>query len=382
MNFTKKIKESGEDLYDRLWVRKKIRDEYKKISNPKYQEVVNRYQLNKEQKDSIDNFYESYYGKKIPYDWHRYYSWHSGIFNPQYFPDLLLQPCFEHYLNFNRAYAEVFEDKNVIPYIAKAANIIMPKTIISKTCGVFRDKDNQILKGKTINDYIANSGPLFCKPSTVTCGGYGCFSVNFQNGYDVKSGKKAIDIINELGEEFVIQELIKCHPSISCLYPKAVNTFRVITYRWEGKFLHMPVFMRIAQGGAEVDNGAAGGLFVGVKDNGLCTERAVSHSSVFYVHPDTGTAFKNHQIKSFPSVIESALTMHKMIPELGMIYWDFTINEDGLPVLIECNIRNGTVYAIEMTHGMSPFGEKTADILSWIKEMGILSSSTRKLHVF
>lgn len=86
-------------------------------------------------------------------------------------------------------------------------------------------------------------------------------------------------------------------------------------------------------------------------------------------HPDTGIIFKDYKIKSFNMVIESALKMHKMIPQIGIVYWDFTINQDGTPVLIECNIRNGTIYAIQMTHGVCCFGNKMPEVLQWIRKM-------------
>lgn len=264
----------------------------------------------------------------------------------------------------------MFEDKNVIPYIAKVAKIKMPRTVISKTWGIIRNSYDEVISIADAEKYLENAGELFCKPAVVACGGKGCFAVNFQGGQDLKTRRTVKDVLSELGKEFVIQELIKCHPSISDIYSKSVNTFRVITYRWKDSFWHMPVFMRIGQGGAVVDNGAAGGMFIGVKNDGTFTDKAcMPYFTNIESHPDTGFVFKGHKIMHFSKVLASAIKMHQMIPEVGMVYWDFTINEKGEPILIECNIRNGTVYAIQMTHGVSPFLERTPEVLQWIRKM-------------
>ena len=371
------------DCKEFLWTRKYVKGEFKKIKKDSYQNIVKLYPLSKDQKQDIDEFYLSNLGEKIPYDWHRYYAAHSGSFTPQYFPDLLLRPFFEHFMNYEVHYALVFEDKNILPYIAKAANVKVPNRIISKTHGIIRDKDNNVITESEAVYLLADYGDVFCKPTKNTYGGRGCFKSSFEKGVDIKSNSNIRQILDVLGEEYVIQDVLKCHDSIASLYPKAVNTFRVITYRWKSEFICMPVFMRIGQGGSVVDNGAAGGMFVGVKADGTLTDKAVMpYNTCILTHPDTGVAFKGHKIEGFTKVVDSALKMHRMIPEIGLVYWDFTINENTEPVLIECNIIKGTIYAIEMTHGISPFGERTAEVVQWIRKMRNTPVAKRKNYAF
>lgn len=145
----------------------------------------------------------------------------------------------------------------------------------------------------------------------------------------------------------------------------------------------MPVFMRVGQGGAIVDNGDAGGMFVGVKPDGGLTDKAVMpYNTNIPVHPDTKVAFKGHRIEHFPKVIDMAIHLHKYIPHIGIVYWDFTIDQEGDPILIECNIRNGTIYAVQMVHGVPAFGDHTAEILQWIKKMKKLPYSKLKDYAF
>lgn len=351
--------------YDWIWTKKKVQEELNHLKDPKFLQVANTCLLTKEYKEAVDDFYVTNLGEKIPYLWHQYFTAHSGTFDPKYFPNVMLKPYFEHYMNFNRNYGFVFEDKNVIPYIAKCADVKMPRTILSKTWGVLRDGDGNVVNETKAKEILISSGNVFCKSSTGACGGRGCFVKDF------KSSEESTDAtLRSLGPEFVIQEVVKCHESIASIYPKAVNTFRVITYRWRDEFRQLPVFMRVGQGGAVVDNGAAGGMFLGVHADGSLTDKAVMpYNTCILSHPDTGLVFKGHKIEHFQKVCDAAMRMHQMIPQLGLIYWDFTINTMGEPVLIECNVFNGTIYAIQMTLGMPAFGEHTAEVLQWIRKM-------------
>ena len=279
-------------------------------------------------------------------------------------------------MNQSAHYPFVFEDKNVLPYIAKSAGVLMPKTILSKTCGVLQNGDKEVVSVRKALSILSESGKVFCKPSTGSCGGRGCFVCDFGS---LSNEKDQENTLKELGEDFIIQECIQCHDSIKKIYPNAVNTFRIITYRWKDEFCHMPVFMRIGRGGSVVDNGASGGMFIGVRDDGTLTDYAVTHKETCIpAHPDTGVEFKGVKIPFFDKLLSSAIKMHTMIPQVGLVYWDFTLETDTNAVLIECNILNGTVYAIQMTHGVSPFGGKTKEVLSWIKKMRDLPASKRK----
>lgn len=367
-----------EGRYDWIWTKMKVRKEKKQLKDPNFLKVAQSYNISKENKEAIDDFFMANLGEKIPYTWHQYFSAHSGVFNPHYFPDTLFGPYFEHYMNYKRHYGFVFEDKNVIPYIATCAGVKMPRTILSKTSGVMRDGDGTVVNEVQAKDLLRKYENVFCKPSTVACGGRGCFVADFNILEEPFNAA-----IKGLGPEFIIQEVIECHESIKCIYPLSVNTFRVITYRWRDVFRQLPVFMRIGQGGKVVDNIAAGGLFIGVHADGSLTDKAVMpYNTCILTHPDTGFVFKGHVINEFHKVCKAAIRMHQMIPQLGLIYWDFTINTDGYPVLIECNVFNGTTYPMQMTHGVPAFGDNTAEVLQWIRKMKHTSYNKRNNFAF
>jgi D-alanine-D-alanine ligase-like ATP-grasp enzyme len=73
--------------------------------------------------------------------------------------------------------------------------------------------------------------------------------------------------------------------------------------------------------------------------------------------------------------------MHAAIPQLGVVNWDFTIDPAGNPVLIEANCKNGSVWLPQMAHGVAAFGERTAEVLQWLRFMKKLRPHERVHYV-
>ena len=347
------------------------------IKAVKYQLIVNQYPISEKEKKEIDNFFVSNYGKKIPYDCHRYYAAHSGVMIPEYFPDIIYFPYFERFMNAKFKYA-VFEDKNILPFVAREAGILMPTTVLSCVMGLYRDSKNVIITREKAISILKESGKVFCKPSTHSSGGHGCFVFDFG---DTKADINRAFL--RLGDEFVVQELVSCEQSINSLYPLSVNTFRITTYRWKDEFYTMPVAMRLGQNGSIVDNASSGGMFIGVNNDGTLLDYALTVDNCkFTEHPDTHFVFKRHRIKNFDKVIEAAKKMHSLLPQLGVIGWDFTVNEEGTPLLIEANIGNASYRLGQMSHGLPAFGERTAEVLQWIRKMKKMPYSKFNDHLF
>ena len=128
--------------------------------------------------------------------------------------------------------------------------------------------------------------------------------------------------------------------------------------------------MRIGQGGSFLDNAHAGGMFIAIEDDGRLHKKATTEfNESYYEHPNTHFVFENGCIPLLPEVIKSALKMHAAVPQCGVVNWDFTIDETGEPVLLEGNFISGSVWLSQMAHGKGPFGDKTEEVLQWLKLM-------------
>ena len=231
--------------------------------------------------------------------------------------------------------------------------------------------------------YLRDIGEAFVKPSVDTGCGVGCYVVNIRNGYDQLSGLSVEQLLDQFGESFSIQERLRCHESIAKIYAGSVNTFRVITYRWHDNIYFIPVIMRIGRGNSCVDNAHAGGVFIAVDNDGLLHDFSTTEFCEKYEkHPTTGFVYKGHKIDLFPKVMETAQKMHEAVPQLGSCNWDFTIDDRGNPVLIEANTMNGSAWVVQMAHGKGQFGERTAEILQWMRLMKHTAYSKRKQYMF
>lgn len=367
------------NLQERSAIKKARRREIKKFQDPRRVEIFSKIILTDQQMTEIDKVYLENYGEKIPYTWHRHFTAYTGKFDPYYFPELLFIPEFERFMNPDKSYTKVLGDKTVLPLIASSnsVNISIPETYISSTNGLLRDKSNNII---TIDQAISllENKQAFLKPTVGTNSGMGCAIINIVNGKDTFTGEKAEKLLCRAGRNFIVQKCITCHASIRKIYAKSVNTFRIITYLWKGNVEHMPVIMRLGQGEAFLDNAHAGGMFIAVSDDGILHKEAFTefHKS-FTHHPNTGVKFEGFKIEHFPAVIDAAKKMHQAIPQVGCINWDFTIDETGVPVLIEGNMRGGSIWLIEIAHGCGAFGEHTPEILKWIRQCKSVSQLDR-----
>lgn len=107
------------NVFDNYKIHVMRKNEIKKFEDPRRVEIFSKVKLSNEQEKEIDDLYESNYGTKIPYTWHRHFTAFTGNFDKNYFPELLYIPEFEHYQNMKKAYTDVFSDKNITPALAK-----------------------------------------------------------------------------------------------------------------------------------------------------------------------------------------------------------------------------------------------------------------------
>ena len=377
------MKEKVHLILDKRRVILKEANEKNKFKNIRRKKIYNSITLSREQEKKIDNIYINNYGDKIPYIWHKYYTAYTGNFDEYYFPELLYIPRFEYYMNYNKAYCSVFEDKSILPLLASNLGIKTPKAIITCSYGLFRNSKNEWISKEKALSILYNIGNCFAKPTVDSDSGKGCILLNLIEGYDTKSDLKIEKIIDNLGDNFVIQEIIKCHKTISDIYPNSVNTFRIITYRWKNEILFTPSIMRIGRGGNYLDNAHAGGIFIAIDDDGQLHKTAFTEFCDKYdVHPDTNIIFEKCKIDLFPKVLETAKRMHTLMPQVGVVNWDFTIDDNGEPILIEGNLLGGGIWVIQIAHGKGPFENKTIEILNWLKIMKKVKPEDRDKYKF
>lgn len=379
------IKSIATNLIDRIIISRRKARVLHKYMDKKFKENDKSITLTYAQKKKIRKLYHDNYGRNVSYYWHRHYSSFTGKFDEKYIAETLCIPEFEHFMNLSESYVKVLSDKTILPILAKSFGVKVPNTIVSCSNGVYLNSSYRELDETEVIKILEEKGGVgvFAKPSIESNSGKGCCKAIFLNGMDVISHKNISLFLRELGEDFVIQEIVKCHDSLKCIYPYSVNTFRVITFRWRNTIRHIPAILRMGRNNSIIDNACAGGIYIAVDDDGSLHDTAFTEYGLkFKKHPDTNVVFGGLRIDLFPEVLKKAIQIHHSIPQLGIINWDFSIDDEGFPVLIEVNLESTALWLSETAHGKGPFGALTPEILRWLKQMKKTPVEERKKYAF
>ena len=174
--------------------------------------------------------------------------------------------------------------------------------------------------------------------------------------------------LKAIGRNYVIQECLENQDDIKALNSSSLNTFRAITYIVDGEINCSPIILRIGRNKSYRDNAHAGGIFVAVSNNGeIISNGKTEFGEDIEIHPDSNIKLKGYKIQNVYKIIDAAKKVASLLPRVGVIDWDFILNEKGEPVCIEGNMFWGGIWLIQMSHGVSAFGDNTARVLQLIK---------------
>lgn len=339
------------------------------VSIRRKKNLINKVTLTKAQKREIREFYKKNYGRAVSLKWHRLYQSYTGEYNKDYFPEILFSTRLEPKLNPYRE-AEFLSDKNLLEvFFGSVEGLHIPKTYISCVKGHFRTGDSMVTTRENAEAALLNIGKCVIKKTTETCSGRDVAICNIQDGIDSKSGLAIPDLLNQFGQNFVVQELIEQFEPLARLNRSSLNTFRVPTYILDGKIYHCSPVLRLGRHGAEKDNIHHGGVGVSISEAGVLGDIAYSEKGEMYkAHPDSNVIFSGYVIDGFSEVLKKAHQLHSRIPYLGFVSWDFSLDSNGMPVLIEVNTYRQSAGICQRFTGKPLFGDNTVKMLEKIRK--------------
>lgn len=326
-----------------------------------------------EQKEEFNNFWKTNYGKRIDSRGHKLYEGINGVFHKNYFPDYLFATKLEPKLN-NYIYARLYSDKSLTELLySKSPKLKMPQTYLVKSGGVWYDAKRKIINSGEVKNSLYNLGEAIIKPTIGGNSGKGIMFCDFAEGNDLNKETSIDDLINSDYNDFIIQEKMVQHTSFSALYPNSINTIRAITYIANEKTYHADLCLRMGTGGIKVDNIHAGGIVIGLSEDGDLNEYAYklgySDSKIkLDKHPDTNISFKSYKLEGIKGIIETAIDLHGLTPHMGIISWDFMVDRNRDPILIEANYMGQSVWFPQIAHAKPIFGEHTEYMLKLLKK--------------
>lgn len=296
-------------------------------------------------------------GGEIDTKWHRYYKYFTGKFDAKYFPEIIFSTQLEPILN-PRYIAKGIEDKSLLEIMyRRVEGLYIPKTIVLNASGIFYDGNRNVIsidKAKSIIcDYLNTVGDVVIKPIRDT---------NSGKNVELLHSIESLDLFG--GKNYIVQELVQNQEDIRILCPKSLNTFRVMTYICKNRYWCGPILLRLGSGTSHLDNAHAGGMFIGIKDDGSLNEYAFTeYGKKYSEHPYSKVIFDGYKIGGIDKVRKTAIECHKCTPHLKMISWDMTIDKNGRITLIEANLFGQSIWLPQIAHGRGFFESNTEDIL-------------------
>lgn len=332
-------------------------------------EVINKVQWSDSQTKEYNEFWLKNYGYIPAVEHCKYFEAINGIYNYKYIPRALYARVIEPRMNLPKI-CSTFELKSLQETLFRGINDLrVPSNYLSCTDGYYCTNDSLVTKKTAIKE-ISDIGMSLIKPSYYTSSGKKVRILNLNNGVDSISGENIDDIFSSYGKYFVIQELVIPSREIRKLSLKSVNTFRIVTFIMDGTVHCGPVAFRIGVGQSITDNESSGGYATGVHSDGTLYSKAFSYENdkfdkfmEFEKHPDTGTVLDGFYIGDIEKIKEVACRAHSRIPNLGVLSWDFTLDENDNVTFIELNTMYCGIDLNQVATGESLFGDYTEQML-------------------
>lgn len=300
-------------------------------------------------------------------------------------PEDICKDIVEPILN-PRRYAKYYGDKNIFDRIFPKG--YLPKTLLRKMNGAYYDAQYKRLD---LNDILlydilseAETSKIIIKPSVGGISGIGVMCFVKKNNewiqFTAHTGGEETHVCNRLNvdflnryqsKDFIIQEALDQHESISKFCSTSVNTLRLTLYRSvENDECVLPsAIMRIGREGSITDNAHTGGCFVGIDIN----TGKLGHK-VFDQYGCQRTLYNNIDFNEdinlpFPlwqNVLEFAKSIGSYIPHCRLIALDLSVDKLGTPKMIEFNVEYFGVWLFQFSMS-SMLGHYTDEIIEYCK---------------
>lgn len=262
-----------------------------------------------------------------------------------------------HWLNrINNVYQGWINDKTTYRYIMEPLKEFVPKYYFS----VCKKNGKAVLVRMSdcpaevetsyegVFEILKQEEKLVFKPSAGTHGdGFYCFEYdgdNFLANGEVKTKEEIVALIEEQKSFYVITEYINMHPELKKIYPKSVNSIRVMVINREGYNPEiMQAYMRIGSSKTGyTDNVGYGGICAMIDlETGVLYNPESIKDHHFYpceAHPDTGVEISGIHIPEWKKICDSIKEISILMPELEYLGFDVAVTDGGFQVM-EINIH-------------------------------------------
>lgn len=317
--------------------------------------------LTKSEKFEIDSIWKPIC-KKIDY---RYWEVYKGMFafSPLIIPDDIYVSKILRTLNpMRKCYC--LQNKNMYPILYKELH--MPVTLINCIGGVAFDANNNKLENtqilKTLKHRSADNR-LILKPSSDSCSGNGVSILDLNNESDCKLK------MQQVGPNYVIQEIVHQSKKTKRFNPTSLNTFRINTLNLNGQITVENIMFRHGSYQSIVDNSGAGGICVGFNTNGKAIGNAIDALLNEYEFTPFGEKYSDLEIPELSLISETAVRAHQnFLPMMAHAAWDFALNDKDEPIFIEINLGWPGIMTEQLSSYRPIFGNRVQEVINFAIE--------------
>lgn len=350
--FERNIHTVTTSLREKLWYEEDINNIKEKLSQC---DVV---KMSTVQIKEIKEYWKKLAGKDIPIYWHEYFFSRNGEYSVRYVPTCFYHSNIIYRLN-SRQLTMAYTDKN--SYDNYLSDVWRPQTIIKNSNGYFYNAEKPISKAEAL-EICKDLKDAVIKPSMIGKWGTGVRIFSSDKGM-IQENESVNDLFNQFGRNFIIQRKVVQHKEMARLNPTSLNTLRILSYRHGDEVIVLYAVVRIGRKDKIVDNETAGGINADIDLASGCiknyaygtpAEKQISLT-------DVGTLLKGFEIPSFKEAISVVKNLHLRLPYFHLIGWDFGIDSEGRPVMIEWNRCPDLS---QTAHGPA-FGDMTEDIVKF-----------------
>ena len=165
-------------------------------------------------------------------------------------------------------------------------------------------------------------------------------------------------------KDYIVQAIILQHPEFDRVHKGSVNTIRITTLLMPERVYVLSSVLRMGVNASRIDNATAGGITAGINADGSLKEYATTYYSgeKLYKHPQ-GLVFDGFDVPSYDKALILAILGASLIPHFRLVSWDIAIDVNGDAVLIESNMRKGSINFHQFNNGPL-FGDLTERVLN------------------
>lgn len=290
-------------------------------------------------------------------------------------PEDICRTVVENCLNPHR-FLDFYADKNSWGLIFPEN--IFPPTLIRCMDGTFFDASYNPLHGENIVENILlaqDEVRHIIKPTRDSDSARG-FNTLLRDGQHIvlKSSGKRIsdkDLIDLVGNNFIVQPFMKQHAELSKLSSTSVNPIRITTYRSvKDEQIHVlnGGVLKIGALGEDNDSTHGNGRFVGIKSNGELKSSVLNYWGES-THVFNSVDFEKNKfvIPGFEEAKKLAVEVASKVRHARLLAFDIMIDENGKPVVLEFNLDSFSVWYSQFS-GEPSFGDFTDEIIEFSKK--------------